>query len=515
MKNKVLEEVKHTFRPEFLNRVDEVVVFHQLTRRGRSNRSSASRLAKVIREVKAQDMHLEVTEDAKALLARKGWDPQFGARPLRRAIQREVEDELAEELLKGNFAAGDRILAEVNPDNPDKLRSRRSRRSNRPPRRRRRLKRSASQLQSTPTGLTPLADVAVAPPGRDRLLVRPRSRPAGPRLGRRRAASRCGGRGPAKIEAVVRDRARTMRAVTVEWGGGTGPLALRTVCSCGASGICEHVVATLEAVRSQTEPARGRRPRRVDLAWLPTPQIEAPPAARAQHLAGRRSPDQRRRRVDGDAWCSIRRACAARFATPRSIVAMMDATPADDWDDADRELMRDEAVAEAFGAPRGGAAAGARAVSARRAIRASASTTTRAAAAIRRSCRSSTSTCAACGCARCAAATGFVPALESRDGERFSPRDAHLLEGPPSWLATQARGVSARRIVRRAQRHRRRALGERDGHDERSAGVADTIAARRAVPARRRARRARHRRCRGARRCGSRSAGATARWSRP
>ena len=58
-------------------------------------------------------MHLEVTEDAKALLAKKGWDPQFGARPLRRAIQREVEDELAEEMLKGTFGRGDHILAEV------------------------------------------------------------------------------------------------------------------------------------------------------------------------------------------------------------------------------------------------------------------------------------------------------------------------------------------------------------------------------------------------------------------
>jgi ATP-dependent Clp protease ATP-binding subunit ClpC len=67
-------------------------------------------------------MELEVTEDAKQLLAKKGWDPQFGARPLRRAIQREVEDELAEEMLKGTFGSGDRILAEVNPDNPDKLR---------------------------------------------------------------------------------------------------------------------------------------------------------------------------------------------------------------------------------------------------------------------------------------------------------------------------------------------------------------------------------------------------------
>jgi ATP-dependent Clp protease ATP-binding subunit ClpC len=121
MRNKVLEEVKHTFRPEFLNRVDEVVVFHQLTR-PQIEEIVGLELEKVVREVKAQEMHLEVTEDAKQLLAKKGWDPQFGARPLRRAIQREVEDELAEEMLKGNFGSGDRILAEVNPDNPDKLR---------------------------------------------------------------------------------------------------------------------------------------------------------------------------------------------------------------------------------------------------------------------------------------------------------------------------------------------------------------------------------------------------------
>jgi ATP-dependent Clp protease ATP-binding subunit ClpC len=121
MKNRVLDEVKHAFRPEFLNRVDEIVVFHQLSREQIAEIVGLE-LAKVIREVKAQEMDLEVTDDAKLLLAKKGWDPQFGARPLRRAIQREVEDELAEEMLKGNFGTGDRILAEVNTDNPEKLR---------------------------------------------------------------------------------------------------------------------------------------------------------------------------------------------------------------------------------------------------------------------------------------------------------------------------------------------------------------------------------------------------------
>ena len=121
MKTKVLEEIKHTFRPEFLNRVDEVVVFHQLSR-DQIEQIVSLELEKVMREVRAQEMVLEVSDDAKALLARKGWDPQFGARPLRRAIQREVEDELAEELIKGTFVSGDHIFAEVSPDNPEKLR---------------------------------------------------------------------------------------------------------------------------------------------------------------------------------------------------------------------------------------------------------------------------------------------------------------------------------------------------------------------------------------------------------
>ncbi len=120
MKGKVLDEVKHTFRPEFLNRIDEVVVFHQLTR-AEIEQIVSLELEKVMREVKAQEMHLKVTDAAKALLAKKGWDPQFGARPLRRAIQRNVEDELAEEMLRGTFGAGDHILADVSPEDAEKL----------------------------------------------------------------------------------------------------------------------------------------------------------------------------------------------------------------------------------------------------------------------------------------------------------------------------------------------------------------------------------------------------------
>jgi len=120
MKGRVMEEVKQTFRPEFLNRVDEVIVFHQLTRE-QIEKIVTLELEKVMREVRAQEMNLKVTEAAKALLAKKGWDPQFGARPLRRAIQRMVEDELAEEMLKGTFGSGDHILGDLDPDDGDKM----------------------------------------------------------------------------------------------------------------------------------------------------------------------------------------------------------------------------------------------------------------------------------------------------------------------------------------------------------------------------------------------------------
>jgi ATP-dependent Clp protease ATP-binding subunit ClpC len=120
MKGRVLEEVKQTFRPEFLNRVDEVIVFHQLSRE-QIEQIVSLELQKVVREVRAQEMELKVTEAGKSLLAKKGWDPQFGARPLRRAIQRMVEDELAEEMLKGSFGSGDHILGDVDPDDPEKM----------------------------------------------------------------------------------------------------------------------------------------------------------------------------------------------------------------------------------------------------------------------------------------------------------------------------------------------------------------------------------------------------------
>ncbi|HZV80365.1 MAG TPA: AAA family ATPase, partial [Candidatus Binatus sp.] len=112
MKNKILEEVKHIFRPEFLNRVDEVVVFHSLDL-DQIKLIVALELAKVVKELENQHMTLEATESARELIAKEGWDPAFGARPLRRAIGRLVEDPLSEELLHGTFKVGDHILLDA------------------------------------------------------------------------------------------------------------------------------------------------------------------------------------------------------------------------------------------------------------------------------------------------------------------------------------------------------------------------------------------------------------------
>jgi ATP-dependent Clp protease ATP-binding subunit ClpC len=108
MKNRVLEEIKHLFRPEFLNRLDEVVVFHSLDL-DEIKQIVGLELNKVVKELENQRMTLEATEAAKELIAKEGWDPQFGARPLRRAIQRFVEDPLSEELLRGTYKVGDHI----------------------------------------------------------------------------------------------------------------------------------------------------------------------------------------------------------------------------------------------------------------------------------------------------------------------------------------------------------------------------------------------------------------------
>ena len=119
MKEKVTEALKDHFRPEFLNRIDEVIVFHELTRE-EVTRIVDLMIKRLQDQLESQGIGLELTEAAKVLLALRGYDPTLGARPLRRAIQRLVEDPLSERLLWKEFRAGETILvdAEDDPDEP-------------------------------------------------------------------------------------------------------------------------------------------------------------------------------------------------------------------------------------------------------------------------------------------------------------------------------------------------------------------------------------------------------------
>ena len=110
MKDAVLEKLKQTFRPEFMNRVDEVIVFHALTQK-QVEQIVDLLLTKVGDRLKDQGLKLLVQEEVKEFLAKEGFDRALGARPLRRAIQRNVEDPLSEGLLHGEFAEGDTIEA--------------------------------------------------------------------------------------------------------------------------------------------------------------------------------------------------------------------------------------------------------------------------------------------------------------------------------------------------------------------------------------------------------------------
>ena len=108
MKEKLLEELKKTFRPEFLNRLDGVTVFHHLTKE--QIREIVELMLRPVRsQLIERGMGLVVTEEAKDLLVEKGYDETFGARPLRRAIQTMIEDQLSESLLRGEFQPGDTI----------------------------------------------------------------------------------------------------------------------------------------------------------------------------------------------------------------------------------------------------------------------------------------------------------------------------------------------------------------------------------------------------------------------
>ncbi|MBI3079384.1 MAG: AAA family ATPase, partial [Deltaproteobacteria bacterium] len=114
MARRVLEALRQEFRPEFLNRVDETIIFHRLTREQLAQIIDIQ-LARLRRRLEERHLELALTDRAKALLAQAGYDPTYGARPLRRAIQRLIQDPLALRLLQGEFAEGDRIEADAEP----------------------------------------------------------------------------------------------------------------------------------------------------------------------------------------------------------------------------------------------------------------------------------------------------------------------------------------------------------------------------------------------------------------
>ena len=115
MKESVMKEVKELFRPEFINRVDELIVFHALTEE-EIRRITEILLRQVADRLEEQEIHLTWDETVTEKLAREGYDPKFGARPLRRLIQRTVEDTLSEELLQGHVQLGQEVRLTVEDD---------------------------------------------------------------------------------------------------------------------------------------------------------------------------------------------------------------------------------------------------------------------------------------------------------------------------------------------------------------------------------------------------------------
>lgn len=115
MKTRVMEELKRTFRPEFLNRIDEIIVFHALEKH--HLKQIVSLLCNtVIERMKEKHIDLTITDRAKEKLTDIGYDPEYGARPLRRAIQKHIEDLLSEELLKGKILAGRKVIIDYEND---------------------------------------------------------------------------------------------------------------------------------------------------------------------------------------------------------------------------------------------------------------------------------------------------------------------------------------------------------------------------------------------------------------
>ncbi|NQT90907.1 MAG: AAA family ATPase, partial [Candidatus Omnitrophica bacterium] len=115
IKESLLEETKKAFKPEFLNRVDETIVFHPLTKRNLQDIIEIE-VRDVVKRLTEHDIDLELSKEAKTFLIDKGFDPLYGARPLKRTIQRYLEDPLAEEIIKGQFKETRKIKVGVDKE---------------------------------------------------------------------------------------------------------------------------------------------------------------------------------------------------------------------------------------------------------------------------------------------------------------------------------------------------------------------------------------------------------------
>ncbi len=113
MEKRILEELKNTFRPEFINRIDETIVFHSLERE-ELNQIVKLLSKSIIKRLEEMDIEAKVTPAAIDVIAKEGYDPEYGARPLHRAIQKKIEDQLSEELLSGRLKIGDSVTIGAN-----------------------------------------------------------------------------------------------------------------------------------------------------------------------------------------------------------------------------------------------------------------------------------------------------------------------------------------------------------------------------------------------------------------
>ena len=115
MKDKVAQEIERAFNPEFLNRVDDTIVFHPLNK-DEIGQIVHILMAEVHERLEAEELRIRLTDAAIDFLVEEGYDEKFGARPLKRAIQRYLEDPLSEKILQAEFSAGDEIEVDLGPD---------------------------------------------------------------------------------------------------------------------------------------------------------------------------------------------------------------------------------------------------------------------------------------------------------------------------------------------------------------------------------------------------------------